>query len=771
MKKNLLVLLAMFIGFGLSAQIYEEDFDSFADGDYLAVVDADNWTTWTDAPGTAEDALISNAFSASAPNAVLVTGTTDAVYPCGDQTSGAYIISFDFYVPAGMAGYYNVQHVFASEWAAEIYLHADGTSRIIAGGQELTDVTFDSDTWFNVAFEIDMNNDDATMYWDDVEIINWQWSLNTDGTPGTNQLGCVNMYAGAEGSDTPEYYFDNFLFDEMPLVLYEGNFDEFADGDYLAVVDPEHWTTWTDAPGTAEDALISNAQSETAPNSVLVTGTTDAVFPFGDLTSGAYNVSFDFYVVDGMAGYYNLQHVFASEWCVEVYLHADGTSRIIAGGQELTDVTFTPGTWFNVMFDIDMDEDFATMYWDDTEVISWQWSLNTDGTPGTNQLGCANMYAGAEGSDSPEYHFDNFTFVSLSSGLAPPTVELDTEEIVVLIDDGTAVTETFNIANTGQQDLSYTIYPVYDVPEASGTATGEMAYCGDFDAGIGSDGAVSRKIAILLTPSIMEEYIGTELTAIQFYLADQALDFTVAVWDKGETTVPGPGELIYSASFTPTIGAWNTAELTEPVLLDGNPIYVGVTYFQPAGIFAFGSDIGPREPGVNWSSTGPGWSEFTLDRNWNIKATVTGDPYNAWMDIPVDMGMIMGGDDETAGVFIDPTDLVTGQYTGEIVVATNDPVTNYAMIDVTLDVITAVDDVLTQDAIMLYPNPTNDVVFVKAEAQITEVRVSNYLGQLVDVQNYMNNQISVDLSQYDNGVYFVEVSTKLAKHTVKVVKK
>ena len=35
MKKKLLVLLAMFIGFGLSAQIYYEDFDSFADGDYL----------------------------------------------------------------------------------------------------------------------------------------------------------------------------------------------------------------------------------------------------------------------------------------------------------------------------------------------------------------------------------------------------------------------------------------------------------------------------------------------------------------------------------------------------------------------------------------------------------------------------------------------------------------------------------------------------------------------------------------------------------------
>ncbi|NOR86720.1 MAG: hypothetical protein GQ527_03835, partial [Bacteroidales bacterium] len=55
-----------------------------------------------------------------------------------------------------------------------------------------------------------MNEDLCTMYWDGVEVITFQWSLKTDGTPGANQLGCVNMYAGAEGSDTPVYYFDNF---------------------------------------------------------------------------------------------------------------------------------------------------------------------------------------------------------------------------------------------------------------------------------------------------------------------------------------------------------------------------------------------------------------------------------------------------------------------------------------------------------------------------------------------------------------------------------
>ena len=770
MRKNLLLILSMFVGFGLFAQGYEQDFDGFTAGDYLAEVDTD-WTTWTNAPGTAEDAMISDAFSATAPNSVVVMGTTDAVYPFGDKTSGAYEVSFDFYVPAGKAGYYNLQHVFASEWAVEVYLHADLTTRIIAGGQELTNITYEADTWFTVSFDINLNDDDATMYWDDAEIINWQWSLATDGTAGENQLGCANMYAGAENGETPEYYFDNFMFDEAVEVIYESGFDMHTSGDYLAVVD-EDWTTWTNAPGTAEDAMISDAQAETAPNAVLVEGTTDAVFPFGDRTSGVYAVMFDFYVPAGMAGYYNLQHVFASEWAVEVYLHADLTTRIIAGGQELTNITYEADTWFTVAFEIDLNEDYAMMAWDDEEIIEWQWSLATDGTAGENQLGCANMYAGAENGETPQYYFDNFAFVSLSNALTPATVEVDTDEIIVEIADGTAVTETFSISNIGQENLEYDVYPTYNVEASAGTAMHNVGYCDD-DASqaIGSDAAVSRKIAVLLEPSLQEEYIGTTLESIEVFMADQALDMFVKVWAAGETTVPGPGEVLYSASFNATIGEWSEAMNTDEIVLDGNPIYIGVEYFQPAAVYAMGADAGPMAPGTSWSSTGPGWSLLSLDYNWAVRANTVGDPFPNFMDVPVDFGMIPGGGSETVAVFMNPDGLPNGQYTGSVVVATNDPVTNYTEILVTLDILTATDELNTVDAVSVYPNPTNDVVFVKAEAQIEQVIVSNYLGQVVDVYTSLGNNGQINVSQLDNGVYFLEVTTDLAKHTIKVIKK
>lgn len=773
MRKILLLFLAMFVGFGLNAQGYFEDFDSFTSGDYLAVVSED-WTTWSDAPGTAEDPVISDAFALSAPNAVLVSGTNDGVFPCGDLTSGAYTVSFDMYVPTDRVGYFNIQQVFASQWGMSLTFMPDQSITVSAGGEAPTGFTFTPDTWFNVVVNIDLDADAAVCYIDDEMIVEWQWSLTESGTPGTLQLGCVNTYAYDGGiGGTPEYYFDNFSFDVMSDALYFEDFDDFTSGDYLGIVDPENWTTWTNAPGTAEDPIITDEASLSSPNAVMVSGTNDGVFPCGDLTSGSYAIEFDMMVPAGFAGYYNLQHVFASEWAVECYMQTSGATQISAGGQTITDAVFPFDTWWTVKVEVDMNDDWATMYWDDEVIIEWQWSLKTDGTPGTNQLGCVNMYAGSLSGtgDTPKYYFDNFGFYELSTPLAPPTAEVDTEEFMIEISDGIAVTETFNIANVGEQDLSYEVFPVYNVEAASGSATGTMAYCGDFDAGIGSDGAVARKIAVLFLPSIQADYIGTELTSIEFYMADVALDLQVKCWAMGSTTVPGPGEEIYSANFNPTVGMWNTYELTEPILITGEPIYVGVSYFQPAGVFAFGSDIGPRMPGVNWSSTGPGWSEFSLDRNWNIKGNVTGDPVPSYIDVPIDAGMILPGMDETVGVFVDPTGLDVGTYTSQIVVATNDPVTNYNYIDVTLDIALSTSELNKTEAVVVYPNPTSDQINLQADQNITEVKVTNYLGQIVNVYEMNETQSSIDMSQLESGVYFIEVTTEASQHTIKVVKK
>jgi hypothetical protein len=268
--------------------------------------------------------------------------------------------------------------------------------------------------------------------------------------------------------------------------------------------------------------------------------------------------------------------------------------------------------------------------------------------------------------------------------------------------------------------------------------------------------------------------VGTAITSVDIYINDVAPEMKLKIWAKGAYTVPGPGELLFEQAFTASATSWNTVELNEPFLLNGETVWVGYSYFQPASTFVAGFDIGPADPNGSWVSSGVGWFQLAdagLDGNWNIIARTTGDPIPTFMDVPVDAGLIIPGGSETVGVFFDPTDLSAGLHTGQLVIAANDPAANYHYIDVTLDIVTATNEVNKTDALTVYPNPTSNLIHVQADGIISEVVVTNYLGQVVDVQTLSNNQTTVDLSQLENGVYFLEVKTDAANHSVKVVKK
>ena len=65
----------------------------------------------------------------------------------------------------------------------------------------------------------------------------------------------------------------------------------------------------------------------------------------------------------------------------------------------------------------------------------------------------------------------------------------------------------------------------------------------------------------------------------------------------------------------------------------------------------------------------------------------------------------------------------------------------------------------------IYPNPANDVLHV--EGTILQVEVFNIMGQ--SVLNVNENFESIDISQLQNGVYFVRLKTNIGENTVKLV--
>ena len=190
--------------------ISSDDFESYTAGEYLAV-QSDLWTTWSNAPGTAEDAYISDAQALSGTQSVVVEGTSDLVYIMDDYTSGIYSMEVNLFVPTGYCGYWNLQKTSTpgQEWGFQIMFDVTGIASADAGAAAALTFPFSFDTWINMELVVDLNADWCEIWVDGVMLYEYQWTLGCFGTPGLLQFGGMNLFAWASTGNSPMCYFDD----------------------------------------------------------------------------------------------------------------------------------------------------------------------------------------------------------------------------------------------------------------------------------------------------------------------------------------------------------------------------------------------------------------------------------------------------------------------------------------------------------------------------------------------------------------------------------
>ncbi|MCD4734799.1 MAG: T9SS type A sorting domain-containing protein [Bacteroidales bacterium] len=798
MKRYLLLLLVVALGTAASAQIiYQQDFDSFNAGDYLAVVDTD-WTTWSNSPGGAEDPLISSDQSSSAPNSVVVEGTNDAVYPINNLTAGYYTVSFKYYVPTGFNGYFNLLQMFAgasSEWGMQVFFDVGGAGSIDGGAQTAATFTYPYDTWMEIECIVDLDTDWAEFYIDGTLIHGYVWSTGTFGTGTLNQLGGVNFYAWGDNGP-PKYYFDDFKFETQSSALYADDFESYNVGDFLAVENPTWWTTWTNNPGSAEDAPISDAFANSGSQSVLVEGATDAILKLGDKTSGKYQLNFYYYILGGFGGYYNIQHYESPgiEWAYEIYFSQTGTAELFAGeATAVTTFSFPHDTWFFLDNIIDLDKDSAYLYVDGTKIYQWQFSVVANGGFGANQLGGMDLFAGAPTGETPRFYMDDMQFIELVGPSGNPTIAVSPTSMTEALDQGATTTEPLTLSNSGTGELTYDIFITYqggptDEVTSTLTSTKEIVlrntvrspeltnggspapsddvilnYDGDNTSAIGLTNGGEMKSAAMFPVTMVSPYIGMEMISVDVYINDPPTSTKLIVYDYGLPNIPGPGDLAYEEQWASSPGAWNTVTLSSPIVVEGGDLWVGYAADHVAGTFPSGVDAGPANPNGDWISTGPGWHHLSdnpdLNFNWNIRAKLTGDPIEQWLSVSPSSGTIAVGASEDVDVTFDATALDPGLYEATIVVNNNDPNNSQVDVDVTLDVITGIIE-MEKTAVMIYPNPVSDYLNISSDDNIIKVELVNLMGQVIYTQLVDNNNHNINLSNVMNGVYIIKVDTK-----------
>jgi hypothetical protein len=180
----------------------------------------DYWTTWSNAPGGAEDLTISSEQAYEGNNSALCSGTNDGVLLFGDQTSGSYAVNFYIFIPSGKVGYYNILQSFTGGnyvWGSEVYFNPGGIAELTAGGTTgIATFNYNNDEWIYIENLIDLDNDVASLKANGTVVYTWQWSIGASGS-GINQLAAMDIYA-ASTNGTPYFFLDNVQFTNGPTV-------------------------------------------------------------------------------------------------------------------------------------------------------------------------------------------------------------------------------------------------------------------------------------------------------------------------------------------------------------------------------------------------------------------------------------------------------------------------------------------------------------------------------------------------------------------------
>ena len=76
-----------------------------------------------------------------------------------------------------------------------------------------------------------------------------------------------------------------------------------------------------------------------------------------------------------------------------------------------------------------------------------------------------------------------------------------------------------------------------------------------------------------------------------------------------------------------------------------------------------------------------------------------------------------------------------------------------------------------ENNLKIYPNPANDFIKLSAVGyQLSVIKIYNYLGILVGEFEANSNEIEINISNYNSGVYFIEINTENGNNIKRIIK-
>lgn len=586
--------------------------------------------------------------------------------------------------------------------------------------------------------------------------------------------------------------------------IFTDDFEGFSVGDLVSTSDD--WSSWSGA--ASEEAVISDAYNHTdgGSNSMEIVANNDMIYYFGDLTSGVYQIKFWYYVETGQGAYFNVQHDFGANWAFSVEM-ADGGSGTLTydNPAQTLNFTFPQDQWFEIILDIDIEQDEITVTLDEAVVGTWQFSLSESAGGPMIDLDCINFYGYPD--INPPYYVDDFTVIEVAAGVEKPELELSATEFT---SDGGS-NPVLTLTNDGEEDLNFDVLVHYPQLEAKEYAQNPSNFTGtnsekvvtiqagsvpnsyDYNIvnnreeeltqltsdienslGWGGDDNVDAEAAVLfkydnneLSTANIKNYIGMELSSIVIFVSDLPVagSTEARVYEGRDGLITGPmATPLTTEEFTISeAGGQATVSLSTPVYISGKDLFISYTLTQLPGEHCVAMDAGAPNDEANWTKTGVAWSEVEEETfgNFGIIGILTGEPMQQWLTLDMTQGTIAAdGGTQDITLEFNTDGLESGSYNANVVLKTNDndDDESYVEIPVTLDYVNSIDE--NNISIVTYPNPAKDYFHINASELVNNVTIYNIQGK--EVRTFIPNtdKVNINISDLSAGTYIFEITTQ-----------
>lgn len=559
--------------------------------------------------------------------------------------------------------------------------------------------------------------------------------------------------------------------------IFSYDFEQLNVGDHVAATIGEPWTTWNNAPGSAEDGVITDEQTVGNRSLKIDTGN-DVVLKLGDKTAGAYRLSFDMYIPEGKEGYFNVIHEFAGQSSTvlcNVWFNSESNGNLINGmSMSYVNVVFPLNEWNHIDFEYYADDGFACIKINN-EIACLGKSFNE-----YHGLGIIDFWPCSNNSDRNGFYIDNVNYEEIAWQLVN-NVTASPNAINAVLEKDIFDNESYSygLANEGNTMSRVSTWIDYGIGEDGGD-TQLLHYDADPYYRYGnynSNPYIEIGVKYNYYQLIDSLMIGKKITGMQYYVP-----YTFTAGATGPITFRiykcigffdfFDMELLTEKEVNAyDVSSWLNIEFDEPISLRGFTVLATVGFQQANGGYPISLDAGPkilnadlvRLDGGSWFSLNSnsvyyGGQEYG---NHNIRLICDGQPvvagwamdsYESWGDI------LYIGDVNNYPLAFNTSGLDYGEYEALLHVEVNNNPSLELTIPINLNVSPEnVDENIVQKYI-IYPNPTNGIVIIEAE-NIQNISIYNMLGEMVFESAASGNEFDYDFSNNESGVYLVRIET------------